>query len=161
MAQAFSLSSAARTLSLRSIFEGGEDKAYETFKRLRWSETEGAPVCCYCGCLDPYEIKARRRFECSGCGRQFSVTSGTIFHSRKKSFTDLLAAICIIMNAAKGVSALQLARDLKCQHKSAWILAHKIRQAIASEIAGTELSGEIEIDGTYGVGGAIAAALCA
>ena len=78
----------------------------------------------------------------------------TIFHARKKSFTDLLAAICIILNAAKGVSALQLARDLKCQHKSAWILSHKIRQALASETANSKLSGEIEIDGCY-VGGHI------
>lgn len=149
MAQSFSLSAAARTLSLRSIFADGEEKAYETFRRLRWPETSGAPACCYCGCLDPYEIKSRRRFECSGCGRQFSVTSQTIFHGRKKSFTDLLAAVCIVLNAAKGVSALQLARDLKCQHKTAWILAHKIRQALASEIANATLSGEIEIDGMH------------
>lgn len=149
MSQAFSLSSAARTLSLRSIFENGEGAAYETFRKLRWAQTAGAPVCCHCGCLDAYGIKSRRRFECSGCGRQFSVTSGTIFHSRKKSFTDLLAAICIVMNAAKGVSALQLARDLKCQHKTAWILGHKVRQALASEIANATLSGEIEIDGMY------------
>lgn len=149
MSQSFSLSAAARTLSLRSIYSDGEDAAYATFRKLRWAQTDGAPVCCYCGCLDAYEIKSRRRFECSGCGRQFSVTSNTIFHGRKKSFTDLLAAICIIMNAAKGVSALQLARDLKCQHKSAWILSHKIREAIASEITNSQLSGEIEIDGMY------------
>ena len=58
------------------------------------------------------------------------------------------------MNGAKGVSALQLARDLKCQHKSAWILGHKIRQALASELADAKLSGEIEIDGMY-TGGTI------
>lgn len=112
MSQAFSLSAAARTLSLRSIFADGEDKAYETFRRLRWPQAEGEAVCCHCGCLDSYEIKSRRKFECSGCGRQFSVTSNTIFHGRKKSFTDLLAAICIIMNAAKGVSALRAYRRL-------------------------------------------------
>jgi transposase-like protein len=149
MSQAFSLSAAARTLSLRSIYADGEDKAYETFRRLRWPQTNGEPVCCYCGCLDAYEIKSRRKFECSGCGRQFSVTSNSIFHGHKKSFTDLLAAICIIMNAAKGVSGLQLARDLKCQHKTAWILGHKIRQAIAAEVANHNLSGEVEIDGMY------------
>lgn len=89
-----------------------------------------------------------------GCARQFSVTSNTIFHSRKKSFTDLLAALCIVLNAAKGVSALQLARDLKCQHKTAWILAHKLRQALASEMANAKLSGEVEIDGMH-TGGAV------
>jgi transposase-like protein len=149
MAQAFSLSAAARTLSLRSIYEDGETAAYHTFRKLRWADTAGAAVCPSCGCVDVYEIASRRRFECSGCAHQFSVTSGTIFHGRKKSFTDLLAAMCIIMNAAKGLSALQLARDLKCQHKSAWILAHKIRQAIAAETSEAKLSGEIEIDGMY------------
>jgi transposase-like protein len=149
MAQAFSLSAAARTLSLRSIFEAGEEANYQTFCKLRWPQTAGEASCPFCGCLDAYAIKSRRRFECSGCGRQFSVTSGTIFHSRKKSFTDLLAALCIVLNAAKGVSALQLARDIKCQHKSAWILGHKIRQAIAAETADAKLDGEIEIDGMY------------
>src|SRR5947209_17542040 len=144
MAQAFSLSTAARTLSLRSIFEAGEEANYATFCKLRWPQTAGEASCPFCGCLDAYAIKSRRRFECSGCGRQFSVTSGTIFHSRKKSFTDLLAALCIVLNAAKGVSALQLARDIKCQHKSAWILGHKIRQAMAAETADTKLDGEIE-----------------
>ena len=47
-----------------------------------------------------------------------------------------------------------MARDLKCQHKSAWILGHKIRQALASELADAKLSGEIEIDGMY-TGGTI------
>lgn len=149
MSQSFSLSAAARTLSLRSIFEAGEEANYRTFCKLRWPQTSGEASCPSCGCLGAYEITSRRRFECSGCGSQFSVTSGTIFHSRKKSFTDLLAALCIVLNAAKGLSALQLARDLKCQHKSAWVLSHKMRQALASELANAKLAGEIEIDGMY------------
>jgi len=149
MAQDFSLSAAARTLSLRSIFEAGEEANYRTFCKLRWPQSNGEASCPFCGTLDAYEIKSRRRFECSGCGRQFSVTTNTIFHSRKKSFTDLLAALCIVFNAAKGVSALQLARDLRCQHKTAWVLAHKIRQALADESANATLAGEVEIDGMH------------
>jgi len=149
MSQHFLLSAKARTLSLRSIFAGGEVKAYETFRKLRWPETDGEPVCPHCGGLDAYEIKSRRRFECRECGKQFSVTSGTIFHSRKMSFTDLLAAICIVCNAAKGLSALQLARDLDCQHKTAFVLNHKVREALASELRNAMLSGKVEIDGAY------------
>ena len=52
MCQHFLLSAKARTLSLKAIYKGGEDKAYETFKRLRWPETDGEPVCPKCGCLD-------------------------------------------------------------------------------------------------------------
>lgn len=149
MAQHFLLSAKARTLSLKAIYEAGEDKAYATFRKLRWPNTDGAPVCPHCGGLDAYEISTRRRFKCKACGKQFSVTSGTILASRKMSFTDLLAAICILANAAKGVSALQLARDLNCQHKTAFVLAHKIREALAAETKGSLLFGEVEIDGAF------------
>jgi transposase-like protein len=93
MAQHFLLSAESRSLSLKAIYQAGEDKAYDTFKRLRWNETEGEPVCPKCGCLDHYDIPTRRKFKCAACHAQFSVTSGTMFASRKLSFTDLLAAI--------------------------------------------------------------------
>ena len=51
MAQHFLLSAAARTLSLRSIYAGGEEAAYATFRKLRWPETDGEAVCPVCGCL--------------------------------------------------------------------------------------------------------------
>ena len=149
MSQHFLLSAAARTLSLRDIYKGGEERAYATFRKMRWPETDGEAVCPRCGCCDAYEITTRRKFKCAGCYHQFSVTSGTIFASRKMTFTDLLAAICIIMNAAKGVSALQLARDLDCQHKTAFVLAHKLREALAAEVEGFKLRGEVEVDGAY------------
>lgn len=148
MAQHFLLSAAARTISLRSIYADGEEKAFETFKRLRWPETNGQPVCPYCGSLDHY-VTARKRFACRDCRKQFSVTSRTIFASRKMSFTDMLAAICIVVNAAKGLSALQLSRDLCCQAKTAFVLAHKVREALAAEIEAETPDGEVEIDGAY------------
>lgn len=149
MAQHFLLSAQARTLSLKGIYAAGEDKAYETFRKLRWPATDGAPVCPHCGGLDAYGVTTRRRFKCKACGKQFSVTSGTILASRKMSFVDLLAALCIIANAAKGISALQLARDLNCQHKTAFVLAHKIRESLAAETKGASLFGEVEVDGAY------------
>jgi transposase-like protein len=149
MAQHFLLSAAARTLSLRSIYAGGEEAAYATFRKLRWPQTDGEAVCPVCGCVETYEITTRRRFKCSACGRQFSVTSGTIFASRKMAFVDLLAAICIVVNGAKGVSALQLSRDLCCQHKTAFVLAHKIREALAAEIEAETPKDQVEIDGAY------------
>jgi transposase-like protein len=149
MAQHFLLSAAARTLSLKAIYAKGEDGAYETFCKLRWANTNGEPVCPHCGALDAYKIKSRRRFKCAACAKQFSVTSGTILASRKMSFVDLLAAICIIVNGAKGISALQLARDVGCNPKSAFVLAHKIREALASETKTATLIGDVEVDGAY------------
>lgn len=149
MSQHFLLSAAARTLSLRAVYSMGEEKAYETFCKLRWHENDGEPVCPRCGCVDAYRISTRRKFKCAGCYHQYSVTSGTLFASRKMSFTDLLAALVIVANAVKGISALQLARDLDCQHKTAFVLAHKIREAMAAETNGMKLSGTVEIDGAY------------
>ena len=148
MAQHFLLSAAARTLSLKAIYKAGEEAAYETFCKLRWTDSEA--VCPQCGCCETYKITTRRKFKCKGCGHQFSVTSGTIFASRKMAFVDLLAAICITVNASKGVSMIQLSRDLDCQYKTAFVLAHKLREAMASEVqTGEVLRGHVEIDGAY------------
>ena len=80
-------------------------------------ETDGAPVCPVCGCLDIYDLTTRRCFKCAACHHLFaachhlfSVTSGTILASRKLSFVDLLGAICLFVNASKGLSAVQLSR---------------------------------------------------
>lgn len=154
MCQHFLVSAQARTLSLKAIYGMGEEKAYSKFCGLRWQETDGEPICPRCGSLDHYKITTRRRFKCVACSHQFSVTSGTIFSARKMSFTDLLAAICIFSNAVKGISALQLSRDIGCNAKTAFVLAHKIREALASEVKGATLEGECEIDGAY-FGGSI------
>ena len=88
------------------------------------------------------------------CRYQFSVTSGTIFASRKLDFTDLLAAVCLFVNGAKGMSMLQMARDLDVQYKTAFVLCHKLREALAGERDGAELNGVVEVDGMH-VGGHI------
>lgn len=150
LAQHFLLSAASRTLSLRKIYKGSEDVAYDVFCQMRWPETNGEAVCPRCGGADAYKITTRRKFKCKACHHQFSVTSGTIFASRKMDFVDLLAAICIIVNASKGVSMVQLSRDLDCQYKTAFVLAHKLREAMADEVhTGEILEGHVEIDGAY------------
>lgn len=147
MAQHFLLSAAARTLSLKAIYSEGEEIAYRRFCRLRWPDTEGSPICPLCGCMDVYDVTTRRRFKCAACHRQFSVTSDTIFASRKLTFVDLLGAICLFVNASKGLSAVQLSRDLDVQHKTAFVLMHKLREALAAETREAQLEGEVEMDG--------------
>ncbi len=149
MSQHFLLSAKARTLSLKEIYKGGEDKAYETFCNIRWHSTDGEPVCPQCGCIGAYSISTRRKFKCKACHHQYSVTSGTIFASHKLDFTDLLAAIALFVNGAKGMSMLQLSRDLNVQYKTAFVLAHKLREALSMEREGVELDGEVEVDGAY------------
>lgn len=149
MAQHFLLSAAARTLKLKDIYRMSDDEAFKAFAAIRFAENGGEAFCPACGCTDPYWLPTRRKWKCRDCGKQFSATSGTIFASRKMAFVDLLAAICIFVNCAKGISALQLSRDLDCQYKTAFVLAHKLREAMALGNDGVTLSGTVEIDGAY------------
>src|SRR3984885_7711174 len=149
MSQHFLISAKARSLSLAKVARLSDEEAYQTFKLIRWAETNGAPVCPRCECAAVYNYTTRKLFKCKACNHQFSVTSGTIFASRKLPIRDYLLAIAIFVNGAKGHSALQLSRDLDCQYKTAFVLAHKLREAIAAQNDGQSVSGNVEIDGAY------------
>ena len=126
-----------------------EDEAYGVFKAIRWAKNDGEPICPRCGCMAIYAYRSRRIFKCKDCQAQFSITTDTIFASRKLAFRDLLAAMAIFVNGAKGISALQLSRDLDCQYKTAFVLAHKLREAMGAEMKHRTLSGHVEIDGAW------------
>lgn len=149
MTQHFLLSAKARTLSLASVLRLSEDEAFALFREIRWAETNGEPVCPKCECAACYTYAARRIFKCKACASQFSVTSGTIFASHKLALRDYLAAIAIFANGAKGVAALQLGRDLNVSYKTAFVLAHKLREAMTADQATATVGGEVEIDGAY------------
>ena len=149
MAQHFLLTAAARTLSLKAIFRMSDDEAHDTFTAIRFADNGGAAFCPRCNCTAVYAYTVRRIWKCKACQYQFSVTSGTIFASRKLAIRDYLAATAIFVNAVKGISALQLGRDLDVQYKTAFVLAHKLREAIGKEQSEGQLSGVVEVDGAY------------
>ncbi|MCR9077548.1 MAG: IS1595 family transposase [Hyphomonadaceae bacterium] len=149
MSQHFLLSPVAKTLSLTKVIRMSDDEARMIFRKVRWAETDGEPVCPKCGCYESYDLATRQVFKCKGCGKQYSITSGTIFHGRKLQVRDILAAIAIFINGAKGYSALQLSRDLCIDYKSAFVMLHKLREAIGLAQHQGTLSGEVEVDGAY------------
>jgi transposase-like protein len=155
MSQHFLLSRAAKTLSLAQVFRMTEAEAEATFKALRWPATNGAPVCPHCGGVDPYDCRrpsGAPRFECRACKKDFSITSGTLFASHKLPLRSYLAAIAVFCNEVKGKSALALSRDLGLSYKTAFVLLHKLREAMAEEMRGRVVGGEgkeAEIDGGY------------
>jgi transposase-like protein len=149
MSQHFLLSARARTLSLAKVMRLTDGEAYEAFGAIRWAANDGQAICPRCGSVEVYEYKTRRIFKCKGCGSQFSITTGTIFASRKLAYRDILAAIAIFVNGAKGISALQLSRDLDVQYKTAFVLSHKLREAMGAEMQSRTVAGDIEIDGAY------------
>ena len=93
------------------------------------------------------------------CGLPPSVFRDGADHLRRSqaAIWDYLLAIAIFVNGAKGHAALQLSRDLDCQYRTAYVLAHKLREALGAEIHNPyqpELSGTVEIDGMYAGGNA-------
>jgi transposase-like protein len=155
VSQHFLLSSRAKTLSLATVFRLSDAEAETTFRKLRWDTTDGAPVCPNCGSLDAYECRRPNgslRFRCIGCAKDFSITSGTLFASHKLPLRMYLAAIAIFCNEVKGKSMLAMSRDLGLSYKAAFVLGHKMREAMAAELKGRVMGGEgkvAEVDGGY------------
>lgn len=130
MAQHFLLSNKARTLSPLKIARLSGDESRSLLCQIRWGSEENV-VCPKCGVQHiAYRIPARHQWQCKHCNHTFSVTSGTIFANRKLPIQTYLYAIALFMNAAKGLSACQLSRDLNVQYKTAFTLAHKIRESL-------------------------------
>src|SRR3984957_20135258 len=86
MSQHFLLSRHAKTLSLAQVFRMTDAEAETTFRKVRWPETDGAPVCPHCGGLEAYlnpRPKGSTRYRCKACTKDFTITSGTPFASHK------------------------------------------------------------------------------
>jgi transposase-like protein len=155
VSQHFLLSRKAKSLTLAQVFRMTDADAETTFRRLRWDATNGDPVCSHCGSLTVYECRRPSgvpRWRCKDCGKDFSITSGTLFASHKLPLRLYLAAIAIFCNEVKGKSMLAMSRDLGLSYKSAFVLAHKMREAMAEEMKGREIGDdrpEAEVDGAY------------
>ena len=149
MSQHFLLSPAAKTLSLGKVMRMTDAEARTAFRNIRWADTDGEPVCPECGSTESYDLKSRPVFKCRACYKQFSITSGTIFASRKLPVRDILAAIAVFINGAKGYSALQLSRDLSVGYKTAFVMLHKVREAIKLARSEGALAGDVAVDGAY------------
>jgi transposase-like protein len=160
MSQHFLKSAASRTLSLAAVMRMTDAEAETLFKQVRWPETDGQPVCPSCGSIKVYDCRrpnGASRWRCAQkeCKAEFSVTSGTIFAAHKLPLRMYLAAVAVFCNEVKGKSMLALSRDLGIQYKTAFVLAHKMREAMASDTHGLNIGGEgktVEIDGLYAGG---------
>jgi ISXO2-like transposase domain/Transposase zinc-ribbon domain len=147
----FLLTPAARSLSIATVLRMTDAEAFGVFQRVRFADNAGEPFCPNCGCAKVYTLaETPIRGKCAACRRKFSVTSGTIFHGRKLAIRDYLAVIALFANGVKGTSALQMSRDMNINPKSAFVLLHKLREAMGATVhAGDELSGTVEVDGAY------------
>ena len=144
----------ARSLSIATVLRMSDTEAFAVFQRVRFAANDGEPFCPLCGTVKVYELgELPIRWKCSGCRKKFSITSGTLFHSRKLSIRDHLAVIALFCNGVKGTPALQMARDMNINPKSSFVMLHKLREAMGAEIHAGDIFGgeecEAEVDGAY------------
>lgn len=142
---------AARSLSIAQVLRLSDEEAFAVFRRVRFAANDGEPYCPHCGTLKVYTLsETPARWKCSACRRKFSVTSQTIFHSRKLPIRDYLAVIALFVNGVKGVSSLQMSRDMNVGAKSIFVMLHKLREAMGATLDNSsQLAGEVEVDGAY------------
>src|SRR5215210_4575761 len=122
-----------------------EDECRAYLEELRWPD---GVVCSRCSGKAVSRIKDRHQFDCDSCRYQFSVTAGTIFHDTHLSLWKWFAAVYLIVESKKGISAKQMERTLGTTYRTAWHLSHRIRAAL-KEVDAQLLKGIIEVDETF------------
>lgn len=123
------------------------EKCIKYLEKVRWPDK---PKCPYCESTYSTPMPKERRHHCNTCNTSFSVTVATIFHKTKLDLQKWFFAITLILNAKKGISARQLARDLNINKNTAWYMGMRIRKGMIEQR--DLLSGFIEIEETH-VGG--------
>lgn len=128
-----------------------ETAAQAWFEAQRWG---GKPTCPHCGSDNVRAVPNAKpmpwRCKAKACAKHFSVRTGTVMAQSKIPLRKWAIAIYLCATSLKGVSSMKLHRDLKITQKSAWFLAHRIREAFEAE--GGLFVGPVEADETY-VGG--------
>jgi transposase-like protein len=133
-----------------------EEKAFEYLESVLWADGKACP---HCGGVDRItKVKANPAkrirlglWRCGDCKRQFTVKVGTVFEHARLPLNKALQAVYLMTSSKKGISAHQLHRVLEVTYKTAWFLAHRIREAMRSgDLApfGGE-GGVVEVDETY------------
>src|SRR5215471_1232022 len=125
---------------------GNEDTCAEYLAEVRWPD---GFVCPSCGGAKAWRLESKPwTYECVGCGRQTSVTAGTIMHHSKLPLTTWFWAAYVMATQPNGISALQLQRELSLgSYKTAWLLCTKLRRAMAAP-GRNLLSGPVEVGST-------------
>ena len=139
-------------MDILSLFDrfSNDKKCRKHLESLRWPN---GVACIRCGDTKVTRIKGRGQWDCQGCSYHFSVTTDTIMHDSHLPLRKWFAAIYLMCESKKGMSANQLHRTLGVSYKTAWYLCHRIREAMGNDpFVGPTLFGIVEVDETL-VGG--------
>ena len=142
---------------LNSPIFHNEDAAREHLDGLRWPD---GPLCPHCGSRDQATKMAGKShrpglYQCNACRKPFTVTVGTVFERSKIPLHKWLLAMYLMSSSKKGMSAHQLHRMLGVTYKTAWFMAHRLREGMREPAPEGGMGGPgktVEVDETY-VGG--------
>ena len=140
-----------KTLIDLLTYFNNEQVCRDYLELVRWN---GSIECPYSECSHNkvFKFSNGKVYKCAKCQRQFSVRVGTIFEDSKISLQKWYAAIYLITSHKKGISSLQLHRDLGVTQKTGWYMLHRVRRSLGIETTPDKLSGIVEADETY-IGG--------
>ena len=125
-----------------------EDTCEKWIMNARWPR---GVFCPFCSNHRIYRLETQKRFKCGSCRKQFTVRTGSVLAESKVPLQKWLMTTWILTSYTKGISSVQLSKTLGVTQKTAWFLAHRIREAF-SEGNGGLFTGIVEVDETY-VGG--------
>ena len=126
------------------------ESAQRYLEDQRWG---GEIVCPHCGCYGRITVRGGQRrgyFRCRDCTKEFTVRTGTIFERSHVPLNKWMYAMYMVVTARKGISSLQLAKQIGVTQKTAWFMLVRIREATSEDIG--LLRGIVEVDEAY-IGG--------
>lgn len=142
----------AVSVSVPQLSRLSEKQAHDMLTKMRWGgwNTVSCPFCF--SVSDHYFRKPELRWKCKGCGKTFSVTSGTVFSSLKLDYQTLLSSVLTWINSAEGQPALELMKHTDIAFNTAYVLQQKMREAIVRGYNVGLMGGDIEMDGSHRTG---------
>lgn len=126
-----------------------EQSCIDYLTKVRWHNNTFCP---YCGSTKVYHFKDQRTHKCGDCKQKFSIKIGTIFEDTKISLQKWFIAIYLITAHKKGISSVQLGKDIGVTQKTAWFMNHRLREATKTKAFNAPLKHSVEVDETY-IGG--------
>jgi transposase-like protein len=122
-----------------------DDACREYLIACRWPD---GFRCRPCGAIEAFALPRRGLWQCKRCGRQTSVTAGTVLHRTRLPLTVWFWASYLVTTHTPGLSAVQLQRQLGLSYETAWVLLHKLRRAMVNPER-EALKDKVEVDETY------------
>ena len=127
---------------------GTEKKCQENLIKIKWKDGFKCSKCKSTH-YSRFSRNGREYFQCSDCQHQHSLTSDTLFHGSHLPLQKWYLAIYFISESKKSISSLELHRLVHVNHKTAWLMLHKIMKVMTDAEKGRKLKGRIEIDDAY------------